>query len=472
MNIRTSFDANPNLNARNIRIDRVFETNGDTNIYYEDPLMRFDNNLTPKNKKRLDMNSIQNTSMNNPPGNTSHNNQSIQEGSPMCLAENYLQSMKNQRDHLLGGKHDNLYQIRNNIEEFCQNLDVERKEVLDKIGSYTDQFKRDVKEESKREVSPQDSDYKEKRKIIENLGKKVSNKEIDNLCLELEKLEKEKLIKELYGVIKQYQHTDKSEISPIDHIQTIIKKKAYDVSPKNTQKKKLKHKVDGLYEEYLNNFDYYIKNDKKLSVSPDSLNLLESDDDDKFFVDPQNDSGDNLSNDSALKSPAFIGKQKMLKESLIKPMTKNDFVKKYLQKSNQPYNDDYSNKPRDQLYTKNSFLQDQSSILNTYFENGKQESGTPNDSKYKKLKSDFNELRDKSKQIKSQNLELRNNSEMAKKRTNELFDKLNTLYRELSNEKKDNFNNKKSYQNLKSQIRFASNKIDRNFVFLKEYLFL
>ena len=93
MNIRNSYDENPNYNARNRRIDRVFETNGDTNIYYEEPTQHYDNHLTPKNKKRLDTNypnTIHDISINNIPGNTADKNQSILEGSPLCLAENYL----------------------------------------------------------------------------------------------------------------------------------------------------------------------------------------------------------------------------------------------------------------------------------------------------------------------------------------------------------------------------------------------
>ena len=126
---------------------------------------------------------------------------------------------------MLGGKYDNLGEIRDSIEEFCQNLDVERKDILEQIGGYTDQFRKDIFEKSKKEVSPLEHDYREKRKIIQDLGQKVNNKEIDNVCLELEKLEKDKLIKELYSVIKQHQNNETTTSSPIEHLQTLVSNK-------------------------------------------------------------------------------------------------------------------------------------------------------------------------------------------------------------------------------------------------------
>ena len=85
----------------------------------------------------------------------------------------------------------------------------------------------------------------------------------------LEKLEKDKLIKELYGVIKQHQNNETTTSSPIEHLQTIVSNK----HDENSQKKKLKKRVDTLYDEYLNNFDYYLKGDnERRGLSPDSLN--------------------------------------------------------------------------------------------------------------------------------------------------------------------------------------------------------
>ena len=73
------------------------------------------------------------------------------------------------------------------MEKFCEHLDGQKKLVY---------------RNAKRDIGCMEPGWKEKRAIVEEMGKRVNDVEIDNLILELDKYEKDRMIRELYGVIK------------------------------------------------------------------------------------------------------------------------------------------------------------------------------------------------------------------------------------------------------------------------------
>jgi hypothetical protein len=145
---------------------------------------------------------------------------------------------------------------------------------MEKFCEHLDDQKKSIRREAKSKIGPLEPGWKQKRAIVEEMGKKINGIEIDNLILELEKYEKDRMICELYGVIRTVR--DKKSKSPGSGVEFDIrgekletikgelyrrgkgKGKGEDGRRRGTEsdtKKYLKKKADKLYDNYLENFE-------------------------------------------------------------------------------------------------------------------------------------------------------------------------------------------------------------------------
>ena len=106
---------------------------------------------------------------------------SILDASPNDFAQNYIKTLQDKRDHLIGGNTDELKDIRENIDEFTKNLRGERVEMMNTFFNKIELQKQQIKNKSKKVIRAQEPNYKEKRQYIEHLADNIKGNEIDNL---------------------------------------------------------------------------------------------------------------------------------------------------------------------------------------------------------------------------------------------------------------------------------------------------
>jgi hypothetical protein len=125
-----------------------------------------------------------NTSVTNPsPFSNAKRGGSILDASPNAFAENYLLSIQDKREELIGGKTDNLKDVREDIDKFTSDLRSERVEMIHNFFNKIDIHKQNYNNQSKKVIRAGEPNSKQKKKLITGLADKLKTNEIDNMIL-------------------------------------------------------------------------------------------------------------------------------------------------------------------------------------------------------------------------------------------------------------------------------------------------
>ena len=125
-----------------------------------------------------------NTTVTNPsPFSNTKRGGSILDASPNSFAENYLLTLQDKREEMVGGKGDNLKDVRQDIDKFTSDLRSERVEMISSFFNKIDIHKQTYKNQSKKVIRAGEPNSKQKRKLVTGLADKIKTNEIDNLIL-------------------------------------------------------------------------------------------------------------------------------------------------------------------------------------------------------------------------------------------------------------------------------------------------
>jgi hypothetical protein len=125
-----------------------------------------------------------NTSVTNPsPFSNAKRGGSILDASPNAFAENYLLSIQDKREELIGGKTDNLKDVREDIDKFTSDLRSERVEMIHNFFNKIDIHKQNYNNQSKKVIRAGEPNSNQKKKLITGLADTIKTNEIDNMIL-------------------------------------------------------------------------------------------------------------------------------------------------------------------------------------------------------------------------------------------------------------------------------------------------